>query len=120
MLWAVVIVAVFIAGGMLWARDWNLRRRGKTAEQVRVASEANVSGYSGVRRLFVGLLLILGAVADYIDKGGATVRVVGLLLIGLATLSFGIGYLRRAHTLQKFVDSDQSQLKPSHAGRREL
>lgn len=93
---------------MLWARDRKLKHRGKTEEQIRAASEANVTSYSGVRGLLVGLLLILGAVADYIDKGSVTLRVVALLLIGLAILGIGIGYLRKAHCLQKFVDSDQS------------
>jgi hypothetical protein len=108
MFWVIVAVAVLIAVGMLWARDRKLKHRGKTEEQIRAASQANVTSYSGVRGLAVGLLLILGAVVDYIDKGGVTVRVVALLLIGLAISGFGVGYLRRAHSLQKFVDSDQS------------
>ena len=110
MFWAIVAVAVLIAVAMLWNRDRKLKRLGKTAEQIHAASEANVTSYSGVRGLAVGLLLILGAVADYIDKGGVTIRVVALLLIGLAILGFGVGYLRRAHSLQKFVDSDKGPL----------
>jgi hypothetical protein len=108
MFWAIVAVGVLIAVAMLWDRDRKLRRFGKTAEQIRAASEANVTSYSGVRGLALGLLLILGAVADYIDKGGVTARVVALLLIGLATSGLGVGYLRKAHSSQKFVDSDQS------------
>ena len=108
MFWVIVVVVVVMAVAILWARDRKLKRRGKTEEQIRAASEANVTSYSGVRGLFVGLLLILGAVADYIDKGGVTTRVVALLVIGLVVLGIGVGYLNRARSLQRFVDSDQS------------
>jgi hypothetical protein len=108
MFWAIVALTALIAVAILSARDRMLKRRGKAMEQIRAASEANVTSYSGIRRLAVGSLLILGGVADYIDKGSVTVRVVALLLIGLAILGFGVDSLGRAHLLEKFVDFDQS------------
>jgi hypothetical protein len=108
MFWVIVAVAVLVAVAMILARDWNLKRHRKTEQQIRAASKANITSYSAMRRLAVGSLLIVGGVADYIDKGGVTVRVVALLLIGLVIFAFGVDAVRRAHSLQKFVDSDQS------------
>ena len=108
MLLVIVVGAIVAAVAMLWNRD--RKRREKTDEQIRAASEASVTDFIGLRRFLVGALLIFGGVAEYIDKGGMSLRAAVLLLIGFAIVIFAIDALRKARDLQKFADFDPSKV----------
>lgn len=103
--WAIAVGIVLLAIGMLWLRDRGLKKRGKTTEQINAASRANVASYVALRRLGIGMIFLIGAVADYANKEGITIRAVLLGLVGLLFLGFGIDQFRKRVALQKFVDS---------------
>ena len=101
----VVVVAVAVAVLKLTNRDRKLRQRGKTEEQVVVASRASVWNSYGSYTFLVGLLFIFGAIAEYIDQS-LTAKAVGLALLGLVIIAIAVRRLRKASDLQKFVDQN--------------